>query len=146
MKGGVDITFSADLTDGGSGYTTTVGTSGTTDIDDLTDHPGLLAAGNSVTDVGGVRLVVAGNVVALGKDDFEAIDGGWRCQQDLGSSAIQNIGANVPWYFETRDRAGNTRRTSGGIALQGEVTDGATRHRRHPVHRRACPRTASSAP
>ena len=127
VKGGVDVTFSADLTDGGSGYTAKVGTSGTTDIDDLTGTPGLLAAGtNDTTPRGGVRLVVAGNVVALGSGDFEAIDGGWRVSKTLGSSAIQNIGANVPWYFETRDRAGNTRRTSGGIALQGEVADGAT--------------------
>ena len=124
-KKGVNITFSAELTDGGSGYTTTVGTSGTSDIDDLNSTPGALASDTNVdTPRGGVRLVVAGNVVALGKDDFEAIDGGWRVSKEIGSSAIQNIGANVPWYFETSDRAGNERRTSGSISLNGVVTGG----------------------
>ena len=81
-------------------------------------------APTATTPVGGVRLVVAGNVVTLGKSNFEAIDGGWRVSAEIGSSAIQNIGANVPWYFETRDRAGNTRRTTGSIAAEG---DGAIR-------------------
>jgi hypothetical protein len=119
VKGGVNIAFSADITDSGSGYTGTVGTSGTTDIDDLTGQPGaLVAATNGTTPAGGVRLVVAGNVVTLGKSNFSAIDNGWRVSAEIGSTAIQNIGANVPWYFETRDRAGNTRRTSGSIALK----------------------------
>ena len=122
VKGGVNITFSADVTDGGSGYTDDADA-----IHALTDQPGALAAGtNDETDAGGVRLVVAGNVVTLGKSNFEAIDGGWRVSAEIGSSAIQNIGANVPWYFETRDRAGNTRRTSGSIALSGTVTPGGT--------------------
>ena len=127
VKGGVNINFSADITDGGSGYTTSVGTTGTTDIDDLTAEPGaLVAATNGTTPAGGVRLVVAGNVVDLGKSNFEAIDGGWRVSREIGSSAIQNIGANVPWYIETRDRAGNARRTSGSVALKGTVTPGGT--------------------
>ncbi len=126
-KKGVNITFSADITDGGSGYTSTVGTaSATADIDDLNATPGALATANATTPIGGVRLVVAGNVVALGKGDFTKIDDGWRVSKSLGSTAIQNIGANVPWYFETRDRAGNTRRTSGGIALKGTVAPGGT--------------------
>ena len=127
VKGGVNINFSSDITDGGSGYTTSVGTTGTTDIDDLTASPGALVAGtNDTTPAGGVRLVVAGNVVDLGKSNFEAIDGGWRVSREIGSSAIQNIGANVPWYIETRDRAGNARRTSGSVALMGTVVVGGT--------------------
>jgi hypothetical protein len=125
VKGGVNITFSADITDGGAGYTAT--NSDTAGINTLTSQPGPLVSGtNDDTMIGGVRLVVAGNVVTLGKDDFEAIDGGWRVSAELGSSAIQNIGANVPWYFETRDRAGNTRRSSGSIALKGTVVEGGT--------------------
>ena len=64
------------------------------------------------------RLVVAGNVVALGESNFAAIDGGWSVWATINSTAIQSIGANTPWYFETRDRAGNTRRTSGSVALR----------------------------
>ena len=127
-KRGVEIAFSADITDGGSGYTATVGTTGENDIDDRNGTPGVLATGTNVdTPRGGVRLVVAGNVVALGKDNFTKIDGGWRVSKNLGSSAIQNIAANVPWYFETSDRAGNERRSSGSIALspgEGGITVG----------------------
>ena len=128
VKGGVDITFSADITDGGAGYTGSVGTAADGGgIEHLTDQSGALAVGtNDETDVGGVRLVVAGNVVGLSKDNFEAIDDGWRVSRTLGSSAIQNIGANVPWYFETRDRAGNLRRSSGSIAMKGTVVTGAS--------------------
>ena len=127
VKGNVNIVFSADLTDGGASYTSSVGTSGTSDIDDLNGTAGLLVATtNDSTDVGGVRLVVAGNVVNLTKSNFSAIDGGWQVSAELGSSAIQNIGANVPWYFETRDRAGNTRRSSGSISLKGAVSTGAS--------------------
>ena len=129
VKGGVDVTFTADITDGGSGYTET--NTATAGINQLTDAPGTLATDgstpNHITDLGGVRLVVAGNVVALGKDNFTAIDNGWRVSQTLDSTSIQNIGANVPWYFETRDRAGNTRRTSGSIALSvgDSISNGA---------------------
>ena len=119
VKGNTDIIFSADITDGGSGYTSTVGTTSTTaDIDDKNGTPGSLPDGGGTTDVGGVRLIVAGNVVDLGKSSFTKIDGGWTVSATILSSAIQNIGANTPWYFETRDRAGNTRRTSGSIALK----------------------------
>ena len=123
VKGGVDITFSADITDGGSGYTNKVGAGNDNDndIEDLNGTPGAVPADGGETDAGGVRLIVAGNVVGLSASNFEAIDGGWRVSVELGSSAIQNIGANVPWYFETRDRAGNTRRTSGTIAVSGDV-------------------------
>ena len=121
VKGGVNITFSADITDGGSGYTGKVGAGNDNDIEDLNGTAGTVPADGGTTDPGGVRLIVAGNVVGLGASNFEAIDGGWRVSAELGSSAIQNIGANVPWYFETRDRAGNTRRTSGSIAVSGAV-------------------------
>ncbi len=119
VKGNTDIIFSADITDGGSGYTSSVGTTSTTaDIDDKNGTPGSLPDGGGTTDVGGVRLIVAGNVVDLGKASFTKIDGGWSVSATILSSAIQNIGANTPWYFETRDRAGNTRRTSSSIALK----------------------------
>ena len=113
-KGGVDITFSADITDGGAGYDAKVAT-----IAGKTNDAGILGVGgNDVTADGGVRLVVAGNVVALGESNFSAIDGGWNVWATINSSAIQSIGANTPWYFETKDRAGNTRRSSGSIALK----------------------------
>ncbi|MDE2768778.1 MAG: hypothetical protein OXI70_11895 [Chloroflexota bacterium] len=113
VKGNTNVVFSADLTDGGSGYTSTVGTTNATaDIDDKNGTPGILGTGtpaNTTTPIGGVRLVVAGNVVNLTKDNFTKIDGGWTVSAELGSSAIQNIGANVPWYFETRGTARATR-------------------------------------
>ena len=122
VKGGVNVVFSADITDGGSGYTTSVGTSSdTADIDDRNGTPGVVPADGGTTEAGGVRLIVAGNVVGLSKSDFTAIDGGWRVEAELGSTAIQNIGANVPWYFETKDRAGNARRSSGTVAVAGGV-------------------------
>ena len=119
VKGGTDVVFSADITDGGAGYTDSeAGTA--SGIDTKTATPGVLGTGsptNDNTPVGGVRLVVAGNVVDLSKGNFTQIDGGWTVSKTIGSSSIQNIGANVPWYFETRDRAGNARRSSGSIAL-----------------------------
>ena len=115
-KGAVDITFSADILDGVSGYTTT--NTATSGISLLTDDPGILGTANGETDKGGVRLVAAGNVVALANTNFTAIDGGWNVRATISSSAIQSIGANTPWYFETRDRAGNTRRSSGSIELK----------------------------
>ena len=129
VKGNTNVTFSADITDGGSGYTSTKGTSSTTaDIDDKNGTPGSLGTdGNTTTPRGGVRLVVAGNVVALGKGDFTKIDGGWTVSKTLGSSDIQNISANIPWYFETRDRSGNSRRSSGSIPmLVGDSIDNGT--------------------
>ena len=125
VKGGVNITFSADITDGGAGYTGK--STGAARISTLTGTPGVLGSAATTPPVGGVRLVVAGNVVVLGDSAFEAIDDGWRVSTSVGSSAIQNIGANVPWYFETRDRAGNMRRTSGSISLRpGAIVPGAT--------------------
>ena len=64
---------------------------------------------NDVTDHGGMRLVVAGNVVQLGKGNFSKIDGGWNVWATINSSAIQSISPNTPWYFEARDRSGNLR-------------------------------------
>ena len=59
---------------------------------------------------------MAGNNVELGAGDFEKIDDGWRVSKEINSSAIQSISPNNPWYFETKDRAGNVRRTSGSIS------------------------------
>ena len=116
VTSGVDLVFSAEVTDGGSGYTSKVGTTGTSDIDDLDNaEAGPLdprAADANGTPHGGIRLVVAGNNVNLGGGDFEKIDDGWRVNKTINSTAIQNISANNPWYFETKDRAGNVRRTS----------------------------------
>ena len=123
VKGNTNITFSAELTDGGSGYTAT--NTRTAGINQLTGGVGVLAADtNAATDKGGVRLVVAGNVVALGMGDFEAIDGGWRVTKTINSDSILSIGPNTPWFFETRDRAGNSRRTSGGVAVSGDIDAG----------------------
>ena len=126
-KGNVDITFSADITDSGSGYSASVSGTGATEIDARTGTAGILPEENS-TMAGGVRLVVAGNVVALDKSNFNEIDDGWNVWATINSGAIQTIGANTPWYFETRDRAGNTRRSGGSIELKGVtvVPDAAT--------------------
>ena len=127
VKGSTAITFQANITDGGSGYTSTVGTSGDTGgIEDLTSTSGPLPDQGGATFAGGVRLVVAGNVVGLDKTNFEAIDGGWNVWATINSSAIQNIGANTPWYFETRDRAGNTRRSGGSVKLTPSDADNTT--------------------
>ncbi len=124
VKGNTNVTFSAEITDGGAGYTGTNTSEG--GIHALTSSPGILVAlANDTTEVGGVRLVVAGNVVPLGSTNFEDIDGGWRVSAELDSTDIQNIGANVPWYFETRDRAGNMRRTSGSVAVSGAIEPGS---------------------
>lgn len=124
VKGNVDITFSADMTDSLAGYTT-INTS-TMGINRLTGTDGTLGnVGSADTPKGGVRLVVAGNVVELDRTNFTKIDGGWNVWATIGSTALQNISTNVPWYFETRDRAGNTRRTSGtisGTASGGSAT------------------------
>ena len=125
VKGSTYITFSADITDGGSGYTAT--NTATSGMHMLTGTPGVLAPdtpASGTTMPGGVRLVVAGNVVRLDNTNFSAIDGGWNVWATIDSSSIQSIGANTPWYFETKDRAGNTRRTSGSIELNpSAVTD-----------------------
>ncbi len=122
----VALTFSADLTDGGSGYSKNVGRAGdagpaSMDIDDMVGDEGPLndATTGNPTEKGGVRLVVAGNVVELKASNFEKIDGGWRVSKTINSSAIQSINANVPWYFVTRDRAGNTTRTTTRISGGG---------------------------
>ncbi len=123
VKGNTDVTFSADITDSGSGYTAlNTGGSTPTGINALTDTAGTLSTTNNVTDEGGVRLVVAGNVVALNNTNFTKIDGGWRVSTTINSSALQSISTNVPWYWETRDRANNVRRTSGSVT--GTVDSG----------------------
>ena len=116
VKGSTAVTFQAEITDGGSGYTSTVGAA--SGIEGRTGTSGPLGEGGGATPAGGVRLVVAGNIVGLDKTNFEAIDGGWNVWATINSSAILNIGPNAPWYFETRDRAGNTRRSGGSVALK----------------------------
>lgn len=122
-KGGVDITFIAEFTDEDSGFTE--------DVADLTgfaltDTPGLLhpESGDHETHEGGVRLVVAGNVVNLDETHLTRIPGGWRVTRTLYSTTIQSIAAHVPWYVEVADRAHNTRRMDG--AITGETAAGGT--------------------
>ena len=117
VTSGVDLTFSAEVTDGGSGYTgTNTATAGIHLLGDDDAGPLDTRANGNGTVHGGIRLVVAGNNVELGSGDFEKIDDGWRVTKTINSTAIQNISANNPWYFETKDRAGNVRRTSGSIS------------------------------
>ena len=68
---------------------------------------------------GGMRLVVAGNVVKLTKSNLTEISGGWQVSVTLNSTVLQDISANVPWYFETKDGAGNSRRTSSNVEFEG---------------------------
>ena len=56
---------------------------------------------------------------------------------EINSSAIQSIGANTPWYFETKDRAGNTRRSGGSIELKDSYGD-STQLLRTPGSRVTC--------
>ena len=127
VKGNTDITFSADITDSISGYTST-NTTAAGSIHTKDDGGAVLTTGtNDVTDEGGVRLVVAGNVVDLARGDFTKIDDGWRVSKTLNSTALQAIATNVPWYFETRDRANNVRRTSGSVSgTVGATSAGGT--------------------
>lgn len=132
VKGGVDITFSAEITDNGSGFAGKFGNfAGPNDTPPASGlaaslySQGLLTANsNDKTIKGGIRLVVAGNVVGLVEDDFTKIDGGWRVSKTLNSTALQTIATNVPWYFEVRDRANNMQRSSG--AVSGTVGAGST--------------------
>ena len=122
VTSGVDLVFSADITDGTSGYNgdlnATTGAVHTLEGDELP-----LTETLNDTMRGAIRLVVAGNNVSLGKGAFTEIDNGWRVTRTINSSAIQSIGANIPWYFETRDRAGNVTRTSGSISSSGNAVD-----------------------
>ena len=123
VKGSTNVVFSADITDNGSGYTATEGTSGSSDIDDLNGTPGAVPDQGVPTTGAGygsgtIHLVVAGNIVGLTKDNFEKIDGGWRVTKEINSSSIQGIGANTPWYWLTTDRAGNTKRSTDSIELK----------------------------
>ncbi len=124
----VNITFSADFTDSASGFPSgwdvevgptsrQIGLSGS--VESATAHlqnNSTDTDDNHVTAKGGVRLVLAGNVIGLAERDFTKIDGGWRLSKSFSSTAIQSIASNVPWYVEVRDRAGNTRRTPGSIS------------------------------
>ncbi len=131
VKGGVSVTFSAEFTDTGAGFVgRTTPTADTDGIEDLTlgqdesgnrTEGGNLTSGSSVRE-GGLRLVVAGQVITLPASAFTKIDNGWRVTREIPSSNIQNIGANVPWYFEVADRANNKARTSDSI--KGKVNTG----------------------
>ena len=139
VKGNTSITFSADITDGGAGFDskfTSDNEANNNGLDFDLSNAGILtldggtlaapgADANTYTKEGGVRLVVAGNVVDLVASDFTKIDGGWRVSKTLDSSSVQSIGANVPWYFEARDRANNSQRTSGAISGTAGTGTGA---------------------
>ncbi|MDE2900906.1 MAG: hypothetical protein OXN15_07795, partial [Chloroflexota bacterium] len=126
VRGGVSVTFSAEFTDTGAGFVgRTTPTADAGGIEDLTlgqaadDTPatvsGNISAANLEVREGGLRLVVAGQVISLSASHFTKIDNGWRVTRELPSSNIQNIGANVPWYFEVADRANNVARTTDSI-------------------------------
>ena len=110
VKGGVAINFSIDITDNNSGG---LGTSAKA-IAALTGDRGALTAATAAPR-GGVRLVVAGNIVELAEANFTAIDSGWRVEADVNSTAIEGVAKNSPWFFEVTDLAGNTRRSTGSI-------------------------------
>ena len=123
VRGNTDVTFSADFTDGGAGFDAKFDPGLKADL----ASRGVLVAGtNSVTAKGGIRLVVAGNVVELVENDFTKIDGGWTVSKTVNSNAMQSIAPNVPWYFEVRDRANNSRRTSGTVKGRASGTPTAT--------------------
>ena len=134
VKGNTDITFSADITDSTSGFAGKF--TGAAGLTNALSPDGLLNDGtgtfqatdkNDVTLEGGVRLVVAGNVVDLKEGNFTKIDGGWRVSAKLNSTALQAISTNVPWYFEVRDRANNLQRTSGSVSgSAGSTSAGGT--------------------
>ena len=117
VKGRTNVAFSAEFTDSGSAYSTATPTpsSSPKQIDDFVS--GLLGATDfaNVAENGAIRLVVAGNVVDLEPGNFEKLDGGWKVSVTINSSDIQAISTNVPWYWETSDRAGNLQRTSTSI-------------------------------
>ena len=104
VKGNVDITFSADVTDGGAGFPTgnTATGSGQGTI-------------HTAIDNGSIKLVVAGNDIDLKSTNFTKIDDGWRVSSIVNSRNIQNISVNSPWYLVVTDRAGNVRRTPGSV-------------------------------
>ncbi|MCY4623513.1 MAG: hypothetical protein OXC99_00675 [Chloroflexi bacterium] len=120
VKGNANITFSADITDSVSGFAAKF--TGDNGLGANLSDAGILTsdgdppANNSLTREGGVRLVVAGNVVNLVEGDFTKIDDGWRVSKTLNSTALQAIATNVPWYFEVRDEANNSQRTSGSVS------------------------------
>ena len=119
VKGNVDITFSADITDSGAGFDAKYGSATAeppTGIAADLSPDGLLTAANNTTNAGGVRLVVAGNVVELPESAFTKIDDGWRVTATINSTSLQGIATNVPWYFEVRDRANNVQRTTGSVS------------------------------
>ena len=112
---GVNVTFSADITDTGSGFTG--------DIDSIHGRDGMPAEVGNIDFTpgetlakGSIQLWVAGNNVGLSKGQYTKIDDGWRVTRTVASTSIQNISANAPWYFEVSDRAGNITRSAGSIA------------------------------
>ena len=123
VKGRTNVTFSAEFTDSGSAYSTATPTPGPNQIDDFTHN--LLGATDfeNVAENGAIRLVVAGNVLDLKPSNFTKLDGGWRVSLSISSTDIQNISTNVPWYWETSDRAGNVQRTSSSIKSKATGAD-----------------------
>ena len=123
VRSGVNVTFTFAFTDAESGFTGDVAEIASTA---LAGVPGLIHPedGGHETHAGGVRFVVAGNVIGLEERHFSRIDDGWRVTRDIGSTSIQNIAANVPWYVEVADNAHNTSRMQGRIA--GETAAAGT--------------------
>ena len=126
VKGGTNITFSADITDSGSGYTgncrdfyghwltSTTWSARRAQFRQAARTPRSAAS----------RWWWPGKLWPWSKSNFSKIDGGWNVWSTINSTAILAIGSNIPWYFETRDRAGNTLRTAGSVNLKTTRADG----------------------
>ena len=119
-KKSVNITFSADITDGGAGFAS--------DKDDLADsnNHALVEDNDVVADAsvkGRIQFFVGQESVRLNSSNFTAIDDGWRVSKTLGSSDIQNLGDRVTWYFSAEDLAGNAKSSTGNLG--GKTTEEA---------------------
>ena len=108
-KGGVNVTFSADVTDTGAGFKS--------DAADVLLSNNAEDTDDDAVDVKGrIQLYVGINQVALKSGDFEEIDGGWRVSKAVNSSDIMGLSSKVPWYFSVEDLAGNTKVSAGNLS------------------------------
>ena len=108
VKKGVNVTFSADVTDNGAGFASKEA--------DVLESNTLEATrpDSDLNDVKGrVQLFVGRYPVVLTASDFTAIDDGWRVSKILASGDIAGLGDKVPFYFSVEDLAGNSKESSG---------------------------------
>ena len=131
-KESVNITFSADITDGGAGFD-----SDKEDLADSNNHAIAEETNGNLTHMsvkGRIQFFVGQESVRLNSSNFTAIDDGWRVSKTLGSSDIQNLGDRVSWYFSAEDLAGNEKSSSGNLG--GKTTEDGGRHWPHACGRR----------